>query len=75
MLTMDNFQNGRTIFAFDLSNTDQPDCLNIEKRGNLRLSMNLDTALTENYVLFAVGITHGAVSINADRVVRTSFLI
>ena len=75
MFTLNNFKNGKTIFVFNLQNSEQPDCLNIEKRGNLRLSLSLSAPLTENHVLFTVGITHGTININADRVVKTSFLL
>jgi len=75
MLNVNNFKDGKTIFVFNLQNSEQADCLNIEKRGNLRLSLALSTALTENHVLFTVGITHGTVNINADRIVKTSFLM
>ena len=41
MFTLNNFEKGRTIFVFNLQNSERNDCLNIEKRGNLRLSLSL----------------------------------
>jgi len=73
LLTYDNYKSGRTIYVFDLSNTDSSDCINIQKRGNLKISIQSSTAVTENMVLFLVGVSNGTVFINTDRVVKTSF--
>ena len=58
---------------FDLTNTNSSDCINIQRRGNLKISLQTGSAVTENMILFLVGISSGTVYINSDRVVKTSF--
>ena len=75
LLTYDNFKQGRTIFAWDLSTSDCTDVLNLEKSGNIRLSLQTATPLTENTSIYVVGITNGLVELDAGRRVKTSYLM
>lgn len=75
MISVPNFKSGRTIFVYDLQASDSDDVLHIEKRGNIRLNIQLSHALTENVSLFAIGISTGNVYINSDRIVKTNFLL
>ena len=75
LLTLQNFKNGRTIHTWDLSPSDCNDDLNIERSGNLRLSIQLSNALSENMIIFIVGITSGLIEIDSARRVKTSYLM
>ena len=75
LLTYDNFKDGRTIFTFDLRSSDSNDVLSIERRGNLRVSATTSVNLTENVILFIVGIVNGVVQIDSRRTVVTNNLI
>ena len=75
LLTYENFKDGRTIFAFDLRSSDSNDVLSLERRGNLRLSAQTSVNLTENMVIFVVGIINGVIQIDARKSVRTNNLI
>lgn len=74
-LTCNNFVNGRSIFVFNLGLSSSADTIEIEKRGNLRIEMETRTPVTENIVLFMVGVLNGVVFINSSRTVNTSFLM
>lgn len=73
LLTHGNFKSGRTLFAFDLSNSSSVDCINIQRKGNLRISLQTSSSVSENMTLFLVGMTNGTIFINSERAVRTSF--
>jgi len=73
LITYENYKSGRTIFVFDLSNTNSSDCVNISRKGNVRLSLQTGSAVTENMIIFLVGISNGTLLINTDRNVQTSF--
>lgn len=74
-LTRKNFINGRTILVFDLGTSNSSDTIEIERRGNLRLELETRTPVTENVVLFMVGVLNGVIFINSSRAVNTSFLM
>ena len=75
LLTYENFNEGRTIFCWDLAATDCNDVLEVEKTGNLRISLHTHTPLTENTYIYIVGITNGFIQIDASRRVKTSYLM
>ena len=75
LLTGNNFADGRTIHVFNLEPVTSPETVSVEKVGNLRFSINLNTALTSNYIIFVLGIFNGCVSIDSLRRVKTNFLI
>ena len=75
LLTYDNFKEGRTIFTFDLRSSDSNDVLSLERRGNLRLTAQTSVNLTENIIIFVVGIINGIIQIDHRKTVRTNNLI
>ena len=46
LLIYNNYKSGRTIFVFDLTNTNSSDCINIQRRGNLKISLQTGSAVT-----------------------------
>ena len=75
LISLQNFKNGRTIHVWDLSTSDCCDDLKIEKAGNVRMSVQLSTPNTENVITYVVGVTTGLVEIDANRRVKTSYLM
>ena len=75
LLTYTNFVNGRTIHYFNLEPVEATDTIPVEKQGNLRFSINLNTALLHNYIIFVMGVFHGTVEIDSLRRVKANFLI
>ena len=75
LLTYENFKKGRTIYSWDLSSSDCSGVLNLEKSGNIRLSLQTGTAITENTYVYVVGITNGIIQIDGARRVKTSYLM
>ena len=75
LLTLQSFKNGRTIYSWDLRTSDCSDVLNVEKSGNVRISFQTATPLTENYFVFVIGITTGLIEIDGARRVKTSYLM
>ena len=75
LLTLQSYRNGRTIYSFDLRSSNTTDVLNIDKSGNLRLSLQTDDPLTENYSILLIATTSGLLEIFGNRVCKTSFLI
>ena len=73
LLTYSNFQKGRTIFALDFRSSDNSDSLHVEKQGPLRVSISTSTPLTENHILFMVGLTTGVIEIDSHKNVYKSF--
>lgn len=75
LLTYDLFKEGRTIFAFDLRSSESADVLNVEKSGNLRISLECAEAPNENVAVFVIGITTGLIEIDGNRRVSTNYLL
>ena len=75
LLTGNNFADGRTIHIFNLEPVTSAETVSVEKVGNLRFSINLNSALTSNYIIFVLGVFNGCVSIDSLRRVKTNFLI
>ena len=65
LLTLQSFKNGRTIYSWHLRTSDRRDVLNVEKSGNVRINFQMDTAVTENYFVFVIGITTGLIEIDS----------
>ena len=75
LLSLDDFKNGRTILTWDLRSNTSEETISVEKTGNIRLYIHASKPNTENYIAFVVGLTTGAVSIDANRRIKTSFLM
>ena len=75
LLSYSTFKEGRTLFCWDLRDSTSNDIISIEKRGNLRLSINTGAALTGNVTVFVMGVVTGVVDINATRSVQTNYLL
>ena len=75
LTTLHSFKKGRTIYSWDLRSSDCNDVLNVEKSGNLRISFNTATPITENYSVFVVGVTTGLIEIDGARRVKTHYLL
>jgi hypothetical protein len=75
LLTYENFRKGRSIFVHDLKASHSGDCLSIDRRGNLRISIQTSQPLTENITMFIIGITSGVITINSERNIQTNFLM
>ena len=73
LMNLKNFKEGRTIFTWDLKNSDSDDVLALQKSGNVRI--NLQTAIenTENIIAYVVGLTTGLIEIDANKRVRCSY--
>ena len=56
LLTGNNFADGRTIHVFNLKAVTSAETVSVEKVGNLRFSINLNSALTSNYIIFVLGV-------------------
>jgi len=67
LLTIDNFKRGRTIMAWNLSPTTAQDVLNLERTGNVRISLNCAKPPTENHIVFVVGMMSGLFEIDSNR--------
>ena len=74
LITRQNFASGRTIFAVDTRPTDSEDTINLEKRANVRITVNCETAPTTNKILVLVGYTLGVIQINSARMVFPNYL-
>ena len=75
LLTLDNWCAGRTIHVFNLDPVLSSDTISLERSGNFRLNINCSQALTENYIIFVLGIFHGNVEIDVLRRVKTNYLL
>ena len=75
LITYENFKEGRSIFCWDLSTTDCDDVLEVEKSGNLRISLHTHNPLPENTYIYIVGVTNGLIQIDGSRRVKTSYLM
>ena len=75
LLTYANFVQGRSIYYFNLEPVDSTDTLPTERQGNLRFSLELNTPLSDNYIIFILGLFHGTVEIDSLRRVKANFLI
>ena len=75
LITYENYNEGRSIFCWDLSTTDCDDILEVEKSGNLRISLHTHNPMEENTYIYIVGLTNGLVQIDASRRIKTSYLI
>ena len=75
LFTYSNYKNGRCIMAWDLANSNTHDTVNVERRGHLRLSIELAQALATNHALFIIGITNGVMEISSSRRVSTNYLL
>ena len=75
LLTFSNFKQGRTLFCWDLTTSDTSDTINIEKKGNIRISLQTDKPVGENTSVFIVGITNGVVDIDGNRRVKCNYLM
>ena len=74
LLSYANFQKGRSIFVYDMRASNAVDTLEIERSGNLRISIQTSTNLQRNQIVYFVGIFTGSIDINADRRVYTNYL-
>lgn len=75
LLTYENFKKGRTLFCWDLTTSDTTDTLNVEKKGNIRISLQTDVAVPQNTSVYIVGITNGVVEIDGNRRVKCNYLM
>ena len=75
LITYENFSKGRCVHVYDFNPSLSSDCLTLDRRGSVRLAIDLDEGLSENYVLFCISILNASLSINASRKVETSFLM
>ena len=75
LLSLENFKNGRTIFTWDLRNSDCDDVLPIERSGNLRLTIQTSIPIKDNVIAYVVGMTTGLIEIDAAKRVKTSYLM
>ena len=75
LLNLSNFKQGRTIFAWDLRSSDSDDVLPIERSGNVRLSIQTQKPNKENVIVFVVGMTTGLLEANANKQIKTSYII
>ena len=74
LITRQNFPAGRTIFVIDTRPTDSEDVIHLEKRANIRITVNCEIAPTSNKILFLVGYTLGVIQINSARRVFPNYL-
>ena len=75
LLSMQTYREGRTIFVWDLRPSDSSDTIPLERSGNLRLSVQLSTVNTVNYIVYVVGVTNGLITLDAGKRVKTSYLM
>ena len=47
----------------------------LERSGNLRLNIKTSAANTENYMVFVVGITNGLITVNLNKILKTTHLM
>ena len=75
LLTLPLFRNGRTLFTYDLRSSECNDVLQVERSGNVRISVQTSKSLLENMIVFVVGITNGLIEIDGSRRVQASYLL
>ena len=75
LLSLQSFVDGRTINVWNLKTSLCEDVLNIEKGGNVRINMQRNSPLNDNFVVMVIGITTGVFEIDSMRRVKTSFVI
>ena len=74
LITRQNFAAGRTIFAVDTRPSDSEDTINLEKRANVRITVNCATPPTTNKILRLVVYTIGVIQIYSARRVFPNYL-
>ena len=74
-ITYTNFPSGRSIFAFDLSESSCDDTLRVDKAGNLRLRIEFGQTLSENVHAYIIGTFSASVKIDSNRIVQTNFIM
>ena len=67
ILTYESFVKGQTLLAFNLLPEEIKDTVSLEATGNLRITLEFNTALVGNKVVLLFGPTTGVMKINADR--------
>ena len=75
LLTYANFKHGRTLFCWDLTTSDTTDTINVEKTGNIRITIQTEKAVAENTSVYIVGITNGVIHIDGNRRVKCNYLM
>ena len=73
LMNLKNFKEGRTIFTWDLKNSDSDDVLALQKSGNVRINLQSSIANTENIIAYVVGLSTGLLEIDANKRVRCSY--
>jgi hypothetical protein len=73
-LKMRHFVEGRSIFVVDTTSEQNEDTLSIEKTGNVRVTLQCETALTRNSVIILLGYTVGNLSVTTNRRVFSDVL-
>ena len=75
LLTLQNWSRGRTVHVFNLDPVISSDTISLERNGNFRLNITCSQALTQNYIIFVLGVFHGNVEVDILRRVKADFLI
>lgn len=75
LISLSNFKEGRSLFVYDLNPSLSSDCLNLDRKGNLRVSIECSNNVNENMNLYIIGVFNGLISVNSERRVETTFLM
>ena len=57
----------KNIFFGDLRPSESSDTIPLERSGNLRLSVQLSTVNTVNYIVYVLGVTNGLITVDAGK--------